>query len=357
MAYQMRRRTSTFHTVRHASANDGTGSSVSATASLTPIARRSWTPRIGSRRRSENITRIAIGMVNTMNGRPPPEGRRDRAGDQRPQALAGRHRRAVEREDRGPSVDGVVVREERVVSRIVHRLADAGRRSARARAPHRGHEPGEEREDPHHDGADDHQPHPVRPVGHDRDRELQQQSPGQRDRHDRGDAGVAHPEVVADVGEQDRRSRTGRPAPSRSGRRGRAARTPARCRRRGASRRRGDEASPTSASGSTARRRSGGSPSSPNSGVLFRLTRRRSCGLLQRLGVVGVAPEARCGDAPPSGQPTQPRVTDPVEHAGDAVGDQHQHEQHADRRREDLPVRRQAATARRAGRARRRRRR
>ena len=46
-AKKIRRRLSIFHTMRQPSANDGGGSSVSR-ASVTPMAMRSWIPRLGS---------------------------------------------------------------------------------------------------------------------------------------------------------------------------------------------------------------------------------------------------------------------------------------------------------------------
>ena len=63
----MRRRLSTFHTMRQPSANDGGGSSVMA-ASVTPMARRSCRPRTGSVRRRPSSTRMRVGMAKTKNG-------------------------------------------------------------------------------------------------------------------------------------------------------------------------------------------------------------------------------------------------------------------------------------------------
>ena len=67
-AYQMRRRTSIFQSSRQDSAKLAFGSSVSTTSSLTPAARRSWAPRIGSCIRIASTARITVGTVKTKNG-------------------------------------------------------------------------------------------------------------------------------------------------------------------------------------------------------------------------------------------------------------------------------------------------
>ncbi len=71
-AYQMRRRLSIFHTMRHDSAKLGRASSVCAAASDAPAARRSKTPRFGSRSRHASTTKISVGNVKMMKGQRQP---------------------------------------------------------------------------------------------------------------------------------------------------------------------------------------------------------------------------------------------------------------------------------------------
>ncbi len=67
--YQMRRRVSIFQTIRQPSAKDGATSSVSMTASLAPMARRSWPPRGSAREMNRaRITNTRVGMVKTKKG-------------------------------------------------------------------------------------------------------------------------------------------------------------------------------------------------------------------------------------------------------------------------------------------------
>ncbi|CAB4590062.1 unannotated protein [freshwater metagenome] len=54
--------------MRQLSANDGASSSVSATSADTFIARRSQSPRIGSRRRIARTAKIMVGIMKMMNG-------------------------------------------------------------------------------------------------------------------------------------------------------------------------------------------------------------------------------------------------------------------------------------------------
>ena len=68
----MRRRLSTFQTMRHDSAKLGVASSVWAAASDAPAARRSNTPRFGSRSRHASTTNTSVGNVKTMNGQRQP---------------------------------------------------------------------------------------------------------------------------------------------------------------------------------------------------------------------------------------------------------------------------------------------
>ena len=66
--YQMRRRLSIFQTMRQASANEGGSSSVMMASAEAPMARRSWAPRTGSRRRNARTTKTNVGTANTKNG-------------------------------------------------------------------------------------------------------------------------------------------------------------------------------------------------------------------------------------------------------------------------------------------------
>ena len=66
--YHMRRSTSIFHNMRHASEKLGGGSSVSVTSSLAPAARRSWAPLIGSLILRPRITSTTVGTAKTKNG-------------------------------------------------------------------------------------------------------------------------------------------------------------------------------------------------------------------------------------------------------------------------------------------------
>ena len=145
-AYQMRRSTSIFQTIRHDSEKLGMGSSVSTTSSLIPAARRSWAPRTGSFMRVPSTARISGRDREDEERGSPAEGRGQDAGHQRAEELAQDVRGAVEGEHRGPSVDGVVVRQERVVDRVHGRLTDARPGSGQDQHPRRGGHPGEDRE-------------------------------------------------------------------------------------------------------------------------------------------------------------------------------------------------------------------
>src|SRR5438309_4899528 len=67
-AYQMRRKLSTFQTMRQPSAKLGDTSSVSAASSEAPIARRSNDPRTGSRIRHTRTTNTNVRKAKMING-------------------------------------------------------------------------------------------------------------------------------------------------------------------------------------------------------------------------------------------------------------------------------------------------
>ncbi len=67
-AMYIRRRVRTCQMMRNDSAQEGASSSVWATSSLTPMARRSWRPRTGSLSRSVSTTKTAVMTAYTTNG-------------------------------------------------------------------------------------------------------------------------------------------------------------------------------------------------------------------------------------------------------------------------------------------------
>jgi hypothetical protein len=204
--YHIRRSTSIFHRSRHASAKLGGGSSASMAASLAPAARRSWAPshRVldpkaeddeHDRRHREDEER-----------HPPGERCGQHAGEQRTEEVAQHVRSTVEREHGRALVDRVPVGDQRVVRGIHHRSADAGAHTRDDEHPDRRGGAGHDREDRPGHRAHQRDRHPVAAVRRDRDRHLHEQRT-QGGRPDQGqDAGVAHPERIADVGQQDAES-------------------------------------------------------------------------------------------------------------------------------------------------------
>ncbi len=203
MAYQMRRRLSIFDTMRQPSANDGGSSSVSTASSATPIARRSWAPRTGSRRRKARITRMAVGMAKTMNGVRHPKLKASMPPSTGPEELPDRVGRPVERVHAGAHARRVVVGQQGVVGGIDHRPPD--RRAAADDGQHHDADgqAGQEGEEPPRDGPGDDDRHALVPVGHGGDRHLEAEG-GDVDDGDQGQQALGvEVEGVPDLGEED----------------------------------------------------------------------------------------------------------------------------------------------------------
>ena len=144
--HQIRRSVSIFHTMRHPSANDGVGSSVS---SASPVG--AHRPAlVGAPDRllepQARTTKISVGKAKTMNGARQPYAAASRPADERPDERADGVGGAVERVHPGPVGDVVVVGQQRVVGRVDDGLADARAGPGDAEDEQRRRQAGEQRE-------------------------------------------------------------------------------------------------------------------------------------------------------------------------------------------------------------------
>ncbi len=136
---QIRRSVRTCQTMRNDSAHEGGSSSVATTSSLTPIARRSKWPRIGSRSRNVATTRTRRSTTaNTTNGARHPRQNAISPPEHRAEELAERVGVAVDGVHPGPGRDVVVVGEQRVVDRVVDGPTEPGARAGGAEHPDAG---------------------------------------------------------------------------------------------------------------------------------------------------------------------------------------------------------------------------
>ena len=132
----------------------------------------------------------------------PPEGQQ--SGQQGPERGAEHVGRAVHGEDPGPIRRREPVGQQGVVGRVVHRLADRRAGPSDQQQRDGGGHAGQEAETRpgHRAGAGDQ--HPVAPVGVPGDRDLQQQRRGRHAPDHSEDLGYVEPEMVRDVGHQQR---------------------------------------------------------------------------------------------------------------------------------------------------------
>ena len=131
--------------------------------------------------------------------RPPAEGVGERPGEQRPGELPDHVGRPVEREHGRSAVDGVVVRQQRVVGGRDDGGTDPGTDAGDHQHPQGHGGAGHDREGRPHQGPEQGDDDPVAGVGPPGDRELQQQRAEPDECQHRQDTGVGEPEGVTDV--------------------------------------------------------------------------------------------------------------------------------------------------------------